>query len=113
MADTADEAAYHAEKAKQTYQELHTSFDTYLEVLKENDRLLEIKVDVEKDEHAAEIISMRIQLAAERDRLKRTVIEKMLSYISQAQDASPFQPGGEFYDLFQNNEIYITVNVAR
>lgn len=113
MADTVDEAAYHAEKAKQIYQELHTNFDTYLEALKENDRLSKIKVDVEKDEHAAEFISLRIQVAAEMDRLKRTVIEKMLSYISHAQDASPFLPGGEFYDLFQNNDIYITVNVAR
>jgi hypothetical protein len=102
-------ATYHAEKAKQTYQELHNSFDAYLEVLKTIDELLKIKVDVDKDEYAPEIISMRIQAETERDKLKRTVIEKTLSYIFHAQDASPFKPGGEYYDLFQQNDIGFTI----
>lgn len=57
--------------------------------------------------------ALRQQLQKEAHELRKTIFKLCSEYISYTMDDSPFQPGGEFYDLMKQNRIGISVRKVR
>ena len=97
------EAAYIAQKA-----ELRTKIT---QLLQERKDLFDQIYDL-ADFGDGEPYALRLQLQKEAHALRRTIFDLCHEYIRYTMDDSPFQFGGEFYDLMKQNRMAITTEWA-